>query len=424
MNTVFTLRETDGSYATGKFPDVTVYIAYTDSNIGIVEDTYNELNSSVDEIGNGDYVLSLDEPEDAYDYIRIHVTCYGCLDKRFTVYPSKDIGDIPRAVWEYIDSNGKSALYNIAKAVWSTRGASATESFIPSYFASQVVPFYFTMLYDIWHYPGASGNDGANTEFIQDDLIARIAREIWPYNLPLVQLDQNARQALCDAIWGRTSTDIASSSPSVRHKRTLTDYNIVNIANMAASSVWSHQYRQLTSATLMDNQSPHAVLATEGSAVSLTSEYDGAKLTTEELVAAIWGRESGDTTSRTLTSASLATTNEQLATVSSLSTITTAIAELPTSSEIAAAVMNSDNLQDIADTVLTTNVADLSVEMNDYTLKHLIMASQRSRVITEEGVTTWKILDADENATVIASRKLKLNANGAIVATNDVELGE
>lgn len=76
----------------------------------------------------------------------------------------------------------------------------------------------------------------------------------------------------------------------------------------------------------------------------------------------------------------------------------------------------------IATAVLTTDVSDESVETDEYTLKHLVMASQRSKVVTENGETVWKIMgnrlsgETGEEI-VIATRTLTLNANGAITQT-------
>ncbi len=76
----------------------------------------------------------------------------------------------------------------------------------------------------------------------------------------------------------------------------------------------------------------------------------------------------------------------------------------------------------IATAVLTTDVGTMVVGTDDYTVKHLIMASQKSEVVTDNGATVWKIrderLDSETNeATVIASRTLTINSNGAIVKT-------
>ena len=76
----------------------------------------------------------------------------------------------------------------------------------------------------------------------------------------------------------------------------------------------------------------------------------------------------------------------------------------------------------IASAVLTTDVGTMAVGTDDYTVKHLIMASQKSEVVTDNGATVWKIrderLDSETNeATIIASRTLTINSNGAIVKT-------
>lgn len=87
-----------------------------------------------------------------------------------------------------------------------------------------------------------------------------------------------------------------------------------------------------------------------------------------------------------------------------LSSITAAIGNLPTAS-------------DIASSVLQTDVAQAEVSENGYTLTHLIMASQRSRVRIDGSKHLWEILKGDAVGTVIATRELTLNQNGAIVET-------
>lgn len=80
----------------------------------------------------------------------------------------------------------------------------------------------------------------------------------------------------------------------------------------------------------------------------------------------------------------------------------------------------------IASAVLTTNVAPLTVDTKEYTIKHLIMATQRSYV-TEGESPHWVICAGDVDSqgnlkditldTIIATRTLTLNGNGAIVKT-------
>ena len=78
---------------------------------------------------------------------------------------------------------------------------------------------------------------------------------------------------------------------------------------------------------------------------------------------------------------------------------------------------DSPSLEDIASTVLSTDVCNLSVDENAYTVTHLIMASQNSQVELVNNKHVWKIFKGDENDTIIATRELTLNDNGAIVQT-------
>ena len=78
--------------------------------------------------------------------------------------------------------------------------------------------------------------------------------------------------------------------------------------------------------------------------------------------------------------------------------------------------LSNTDLVAIATSVLTTDMTGLTVTENAYTLKHLIMASQKSNVaeLTETSAT-WNIYDTD--GSTIAERELTLNDKGAIVDT-------
>ena len=78
--------------------------------------------------------------------------------------------------------------------------------------------------------------------------------------------------------------------------------------------------------------------------------------------------------------------------------------------------LSNSDLAAIATKVLTTDMTGLTVVEDEYTLKHLIMASQKSNVaeLTETSAT-WSIYDTD--GTTIAERELTLNDKGAIVDT-------
>lgn len=161
MYIVFTLMTTEGTYATDKSPIVTIYVN------GVYDQS---IDSSVDEIDAGDYALNITEPS-SYNYMRIHITCDGCLEKRFTVYPEEsstatidaatvaairdglatssevsdakediiaaspsiDTAEIAKAVWNYAESNPETGVLGtrtlstavevnpveIARAVWN-----------------------------------------------------------------------------------------------------------------------------------------------------------------------------------------------------------------------------------------------------------------------------------------------------------------
>lgn len=148
---------------------------------------------------------------------------------------------------------------------------------------------------------------------------------------------------------------------------------------------------------------------------SLTTKVDAIKAKTDNLpsspaatsdiptVDQIWGRQSGDTTSRTLTTAPIdisgLATSEELA--DAVADITAAI---PATADIAEAVLTTD-----------TGALTLGSELNNkYTVTHLIMASQNSIVESNNNQHLWKIRQGN---TIIATRELTLNENGAITQT-------
>ena len=84
MYLVFTLRNNDGTLAKGESPSVEVYLdGELDNTIVPVITPLVDGNSEY----TGDYELSMDEPEEVYNYIRFHISCTGCIPKRLTVYP-------------------------------------------------------------------------------------------------------------------------------------------------------------------------------------------------------------------------------------------------------------------------------------------------------------------------------------------------
>ena len=148
--------------------------------------------------------------------------------------------------------------------------------------------------------------------------------------------------------------------------------------------------------------------------------------TAPEIAAAVWnyGAEEGDDT---ITDRTLSTTVEVNPGAIAQAVWNYADAN-PASGTLGTRTLTTSipTASDIATEVLTTDVGTLtlpSTKKDKYTVKHLIMASQRSTVVTDNGVTTWVIrdnhLDPDTGEdVVIATRTLTLNANGAITETN------
>lgn len=144
--------------------------------------------------------------------------------------------------------------------------------------------------------------------------------------------------------------------------------------------------------------------------------------TAPEIAEAVWnyGAEAGDDT---ITDRTLSTTVEVNLAAIAQAVWNYSVAE-PASGTLGTRTLTTaiPTAANIATAVLTTDVSDESVETDEYTLKHLVMASQRSKVVTENGETVWKIMgnrlsgETGEEI-VIATRTLTLNANGAITQT-------
>ena len=144
--------------------------------------------------------------------------------------------------------------------------------------------------------------------------------------------------------------------------------------------------------------------------------------TAPEIAAAVWnyGAEEGDDP---ITERTLSTTVEVNPSAIAQAVWNYSVAE-PASGTLGTRTLTTaiPTAANIATAVLTTDVGTMVVGTDDYTVKHLIMASQKSEVVTDNGATVWKIrderLDSETNeATVIASRTLTINSNGAIVKT-------
>ena len=144
--------------------------------------------------------------------------------------------------------------------------------------------------------------------------------------------------------------------------------------------------------------------------------------TAPEIAEAVWnyGAEEGD---ETIADRTLSTTVEVNPSAIAQAVWNYSVAE-PASGTLGTRTLTTaiPTAANIATAVLTTDVGTMVVGTDDYTVKHLIMASQKSEVVTDNGATVWKIrderLDSETNeATVIASRTLTINSNGAIVKT-------
>lgn len=103
------------------------------------------------------------------------------------------------------------------------------------------------------------------------------------------------------------------------------------------------------------------------------------------------------------------------------STITTALTAIQAKTDNLpsnpAATTDIPSAEDVAEAVLTTDTGALTLDSelnNKYTVTHLIMASQNSIVEANNNQHLWKIRQGN---TIIATRELTLNENGAITQT-------
>lgn len=139
----------------------------------------------------------------------------------------------------------------------------------------------------------------------------------------------------------------------------------------------------------------------------------------DDIAEAVWnyGAEEGD---ETLTDRTLSTSVEVNPSAIAQAVWNYSVAE-PASGTLGTRTLST--VEDIAQAVLTTNVGSMAVNSNEYTIKHLIMASQKSEFLVnnnEPHQATWTITDtrtSNGEPVVIASRTLTLNDNGAIVKT-------
>ena len=155
---------------------------------------------------------------------------------------------------------------------------------------------------------------------------------------------------------------------------------------------------------------------------SSSSGSSGSSVDPDDIAEAVWnyGADEGD---ETVTDRTLSTTVEVNPSAIAQAVWNYSVAE-PASGTLGTRTLTTaiPSAASIATAVLTTDVSDESVETDEYTLKHLVMASQRSKVVTENGETVWKIMgnrlsgETGEEI-VIATRTLTLNANGAITQT-------
>ena len=335
MKTVFTLRNLDGTYATHKYPDAVAYIYFVVG--GLHEDTNDTLNISISEIDDGDYQLSLDEPEAAYEYIRIQISCNNCMDKRITLYPDK----------------AYKAIVDAESTILQEGANSWTTAVIPTNTIDNI--------------------NTAVSALQNTDLTGLATLE----NLTTAKEAIIAAIPTVGAIWGREAGDTTS--------RAIT--NAPDISDLATKNDLTDAVTDL-SADITD-----AVTDLSGDITNAQTSI------TTDIIAE--GTQSWAT-------AGLARAED--------------IPEMISATDIATEVWNSAGRHSFINDILKKDVGNLEVAKDAYTLKHLIMASQKSKVLDMNGETHWLITDtrtdSDTNEdTIIANRTLALNDRGAITET-------
>lgn len=208
----------------------------------------------------------------------------------------------------------------------------------------------------------------------------------------------------------RTSTDRIPASPAaVGSAMTLTSAAVESVKSGLATSEEITTLSGVVSTVKAKTDNLPSNPAAVGSEMALTS-------------AAVTTVKNGLATSANVTSAKeaiIAEGTRAWITATGFATPTD-IPEMISATDIATEVWNSTNKTAFVREVLTTDVGTLDVSNGGYTLKHLIMASQYSYVETVGNETRWVILDkrmTNEQPTIIATRVLTLNGNGAINKT-------
>lgn len=214
---------------------------------------------------------------------------------------------------------------------------------------------------------------------------------------------------------------------------TTDDFSSLNTTGIA-TAVWIHPDRKLTSAVLDDeiteHHEEHDSLAIVGSEMTLTSDYDAAKTASQFDASENTVLVHVDSINNIRDGLSSFNFEENPVLLNEaqhnaiLTAISTGFKAIPSPSTISGKVWEEwgNSYKDtLVEDIFKTDISDITVEEDEYTLKHLIMASQRSEVITVGSTTYWRILDnqvdGNERPVVIATRTLTLNTKGAIVKT-------
>lgn len=379
MKLTFSLiNKTTGEFATGEVPNINVLI--NKDFVGYIQSTNTPVEIS-QSLAPGQYYIELTEGEggelDIQQCLLVSINCGGCVPHRYRIFPEPEITvdvetpDVPTAS-------------EIAESVWD-----------------EVLSGHNTV-----------GSAGAILNDVPDTL------DGMDTNISAVL---NATEALptasnvAEAVWGTDSSSYTTAG------------TFGNILRLNPSS-------EAIATTILGT----AIGLNPASGTVARYLYDILADTSE--IASIPG-DVWDEDSRTLTGAvdidsnDIATALDVQHIQSQLTSIETKVDSIPTNTASISDVttlfgdiktwgddhwvfdgLSNVDLAAIATKVLTTDMSGLTVVADEYTLKHLIMASQKSNVaeLTETSAT-WSIYDTD--GTTIAERELTLNDKGAIVDT-------
>ena len=381
MKLVFTLvNKTTGEYETGQTAINVIYCHPT--ALGFTP--YQTVTGTVTELDSvnakGQYYVDITDAElalDTYDFALVQVSCNGCCDRRYKIYPDQEVNvnvdtpDVPtkeeiaEAVWdEVLSGHDTSGTAGEALASSSSGFGDIATDMSAVLNAVESLPSAGEVADSVWSEPSSTYTTAGTFGNI-------------------LRINPSA-SAIATEVLGSSVGVNPSSGTVARYLFDIYEYtgNITTLPH----DVWNHRIRSLTEAVDIDSQE----IATQLDIQHIESQLDSIE---------------GKVDAIPVDTASVGEVTDLVDGVKTYGNAHWGFDGL-----------SNNELNAIASKVLTTDMAGLSVTTDGYTLKHLVMASQKSNVAELTTTSaTWSIYDTDN--TVIAERALTLNEKGAIVDT-------